>query len=106
MSDFRPDTMRIVDNADANRYEAYVDDKLAGFAEYIRTKNLIAFVHTEVEEDYEGQGIGGALVRTSLDAARAAGAPVLAVCPFYTAWIARHPEYGELVYTSRSRVRD
>jgi predicted GNAT family acetyltransferase len=106
MSDSRPDTMRIVDNADANRYEAYVDGKLAGFADYIRTKNLIAFVHTEVEEAYEGQGIGGALVRTSLDAARAAEAPVLAVCPFYTGWIARHPEYGELLYTNRSRVRD
>ncbi|MGJ6967713.1 GNAT family N-acetyltransferase [Streptosporangium sp. G11] len=106
MNDSRPPTMRIVDNADANRYEAYVDGELAGIAEYIRTKNLIAFVHTEVEGAYEGQGIGGALVRTSLDAARAAEAPVLAVCPFYTGWITRHPEYRALVYTNRSRVSD
>ncbi|MGW0877115.1 GNAT family N-acetyltransferase [Streptomyces sp. NPDC002755] len=106
MSDARPNSARIVDNVDANRYEAYVDGELAGIAEYIRTKNLIAFVHTEVEKAYEGQGIGGALARNSLDAARAAGTPVLAVCPFYAGWIARHPDYKSLVYTNRSRVTD
>jgi predicted GNAT family acetyltransferase len=106
MSESRSDPLRVVDNAEASRYEAYVDGQLAGIAEYIRTHNLIAFVHTEVDKAYEGRGIGGALARTSLDAARAAGSPVLAVCPFYTAWIARHPEYAPLLYTSRSRVSD
>ncbi|MFF2848038.1 GNAT family N-acetyltransferase [Streptomyces sp. NPDC058001] len=96
----------VIDAPDANRYEARFGDTLAGFAQYIRTAELIAFVHTEVDPAFEGQGVGGALVRTSLDAARAAGTQVLAVCPFYTAWIARHPEYQDLLYSKRSRVSD
>lgn len=96
----------ISDNREAKRYEARVDGKLAGFADYIRTQEVIAFVHTEVEPEYEGQGIGGALVRASLDEARRDGLAVLPTCPFYAGWIARHPDYQDVVYQSRSRVTD
>ncbi|GAA2853428.1 GNAT family N-acetyltransferase [Streptosporangium fragile] len=99
-------TVEVTDAPDAKRYEARLDGVLVGIAEYIRTHELIAFVHTEVEPAYEGRGIGGSLVRASLDAARADGLAVLPVCPFYTAWIARHPEYQPLVYTNKSRVTD
>ncbi|MFG2358720.1 GNAT family N-acetyltransferase [Streptomyces sp. NPDC048521] len=106
MSDSQTPAAQIVDNAEANRYEALIDGELAGFAEYIRTQRLIAFVHTEVHTGYEGQGIGAALVRSSLDEARAAGLAVLPVCPFYAGWIARHPEYKALVYSGKSKVSD
>ncbi|MFJ2743333.1 GNAT family N-acetyltransferase [Streptomyces sp. NPDC087440] len=98
----------VVDAREAGRYEARVDgaEKIAGIAQYIRTPELIAFVHTEVEPAHEGQGVGGTLVRVSLDAARAEGLRVLAVCPFYTAWLQRHPEYADLLYQSRSSVTD
>ncbi|MBG7702549.1 N-acetyltransferase [Streptomyces sp. MC1] len=106
MSDSQTPAVQIVDNAEANRYEARVGGQLAGIAEYIRTKRLIAFVHTEVNSRYEGQGIGAALVRSSLDEARAASLAVLPVCPFYAGWIARHPEYQALVYSGKSKVSD
>ncbi|MEU3186025.1 GNAT family N-acetyltransferase [Streptomyces sp. NPDC006923] len=96
----------VSDNPEAGRYEAYIDGTLAGVAQYIRTHELVAFVHTEVEPAFEGRGVGGSLVRTSLDAARAQGLAVLAVCPFYTGWIARHPDYQDLLYTKKSSVSD
>ncbi|MFF5408284.1 GNAT family N-acetyltransferase [Streptomyces misionensis] len=101
-------TVKVVDAPEAHRYEARVDDgpEVAGFAKYIRTAELIAFVHTEVGPAYEGQGIGSALARTSLDEARAAGLQVLATCPFYAGWIARHREYADLLYQNRSKVND
>ncbi|MCX5202915.1 N-acetyltransferase [Streptomyces sp. NBC_00237] len=100
--------VEIVDARESGRYEARVDgsDKVAGIAQYIRTPELIAFVHTEVEPANEGQGVGAALVRESLDTARAEGLRVLAVCPFYSGWIQRHPEYADLLYQSRSSVTD
>ncbi|MET9556681.1 GNAT family N-acetyltransferase [Streptomyces sp. NPDC006645] len=100
--------VEVNDAPGAKRYEARVDGEaeVAGVAEYIRTKELVAFVHTEVSTDYEGRGVGAALVRTSLDEARAANLRVLATCPFYSGWIARHPEYQDLLYQSRSRVSD
>lgn len=98
----------VIDVPEAKRYEARVDGeaKLAGIAEYIRTPELVAFVHTEVYPAYEGRGVGAALARAALDEARAAGLLVLPTCPFFAGWIARHPEYQDLVYQSRSRVSD
>jgi predicted GNAT family acetyltransferase len=101
-------TVEVADVPDERRYEARVDGEpaVAGFAQYIRTPELIAFVHTEVQPGHEGKGVGSALVRVSLDEARAAGLRVLATCPFYAAWIARHPEYADLLYQARSKVSD
>lgn len=99
-------TVDVQDDTAANRYEARVDGQLAGIAQYIRTPELIAFVHTEVQPAYEGQGVGAALVRRSLDDARRRGAAVLAVCPFYAGWISRHPAYRDLLYSEQSRVTD
>lgn len=98
----------VTDDPGANRYEARVggSEKAAGFAQYLRTHELIAFVHTEVDPAHEGQGIGAALVRESLDEARAAGLRVLAVCPFYSGYISRHPQYADLLYQNTSRVTD
>ncbi|MFJ8114197.1 GNAT family N-acetyltransferase [Streptomyces sp. NPDC096132] len=101
-------TVTVVDVPEARRYEARVEGKtgVAGFSEYIRTAELIAFVHTEVAPAHEGRGIGSALVRTSLDEARTAGLRVLATCPFYASWIDRHPDYADLLYQNRSNASD
>jgi predicted GNAT family acetyltransferase len=98
----------VTDNAAASRYEARLDGgpAVAGFAQYIRTHELIAFVHTEVDPSFEGRGVGSALARSALDAARADGQRVLAVCPFISGWISRHPAYADLLYQNRSRVSD
>ncbi|MFE7074018.1 GNAT family N-acetyltransferase [Streptomyces sp. NPDC057620] len=101
-------TVEVIDAPEAKRYEARVDgaSKVAGVAQYIRTTELVAFVHTEVEVAYEGAGVGSALARTALDEARAANLRVLATCPFFAGYINRHPEYQDLLYQSRSRVSD
>ncbi|MFH8366888.1 GNAT family N-acetyltransferase [Streptomyces sp. NPDC018031] len=99
-------TLMVSDAPKAQRFEARVDGVLAGFARYIRTPELIAFVHTEVEPAFEGQGIGSALARSALDDARAHRLEVLAVCPFISGWMARHPDYLSLAYKNRSRVTD
>lgn len=100
--------IEVSDAPEAKRYEARVDEasEVAGIAEYMRTTELVAFVHTEVAPEYEGRGVGSALVRAALDEARAAGLQVLPTCPFFAGWIARHPEYQDLVYRSRSKVSD
>lgn len=89
------------------RFEAVVDGRVAGRAEYILAGQLIIFSHTEVDSAFEGAGIGGALARHSLDEARRRGLVVMPICPFYQAWIGRHPEYRDLVYRPpASRVTD
>ncbi|MFB6593447.1 GNAT family N-acetyltransferase [Streptomyces diastaticus] len=101
-----PQTVDVRDDTTANRYEARVGDRLVGTARYLRTTGLIAFLHTEVEPEYEMRGVGGVLVRRSLDEAREQGAAVLAACPFYAGWISRHPAYRDLLHSERSRAAD
>ncbi|MFD3452704.1 GNAT family N-acetyltransferase [Streptomyces sp. NPDC058691] len=96
----------ITDSPETRRYEARVEGRLAGFSAYIRTPEMIAFLHTEVDPEFEGRGVGSALARQALDEARERGQSVLAACPFIAGWIAHHPEYQELEYTPRSVVSD
>lgn len=83
----------------AQRYELRVDGEIAGFAAYQTTTDLIVFTHTEIDPRFEGQGLGSALAQAAFDDVRAAGGRrVLPLCPFVRSWIARHPDYADLVY--------
>jgi hypothetical protein len=101
-----PDGLTVTDVPAAQRYEARADGDLAGYAAYLRGDALIAFVHTEVQDGYEGRGVGSALARAALDDARASGLEVLAICPFVDGWIGKHPEYEDLRYAPATKVTD
>jgi predicted GNAT family acetyltransferase len=98
MSDW-PDSADVVvaDNPEQQRYEVTADGALAGFAQYRARPGLIAFIHTEIDDAFEGRGLGGRLVSFALDDARRQGLEVLPFCPFVNAYIERHPEYVDLV---------
>ncbi len=92
---------RVVDHAEAHRFEVRVDGAVAGYAEYRRRGGAVAFTHTVVDEAYEGRGLASVLARGALDAVREEGSAVLPFCPFIRSWIQRHPEYTELVPAAR-----
>ena len=88
----------VTDNAAESQYEARVGDSLAGMAQYMRSAEVIAFTHTEVDLAYEGRGVASALARAALDEARAQGLKVVPVCPFFASYLRKHPEYEDLVH--------
>ena len=88
---------RVVDNPEAHRFEVLVDGKVAGLSEYRRRGPSVAFLHTVVDEEFEGRGLGSTLARGALDAVREEGASVLPFCPFIRSYIQRHPAYADLV---------
>ena len=88
----------VQDNPDLTRYEVFENGELAGFSEYTRSDGAIALKHTEVDDRFEGRGIGSALARGVLDAARSDGLAVLPYCPFMAGYIRGHrADYVELV---------
>ena len=87
----------VTDNPDESRYELYDGDTLAGTAAYRLHGDTIIFTHTEVDDEYEGQGAGSQLARQALDDSRAHGRRVVARCPFISQWIERHPDYADLL---------
>ena len=84
-------------NESKNRFEVKLEDGLFALAEYRRKDNKIYFTHTEVPDDYEGQGVGSALVEYALDYARREKLGVVPWCPFFKSYIERHEEYQDLV---------
>jgi predicted GNAT family acetyltransferase len=93
-------SVRVVDNPDKNRYEAYVGDELAGFVTYRARPGVVVLVHTQVDDAFEGRGVGGRLAAGALDDLRARGVKVEAWCPFIVRYIQRHPEFSDLVARS------
>jgi uncharacterized protein len=91
----------VTDNRGQSRYEIVVDGEVAGFISYQRSKGDVAFMHTEVDDAYEGQGIGGKLVAAALDMVREEGGHVLPFCPFTRSYIEKHPDYLDLVPEDR-----
>jgi predicted GNAT family acetyltransferase len=85
------------DNADLHRYEITDGDELGAFTEYELHGTVADFVHTETLSGHEGRGLGTTLVRAALDDARRRGWQVRPFCPFVRAFIAKHPDYVELV---------
>lgn len=89
--------MDLRDDPDNHRYLAEIDGAQAGVAVYHVRGGRYVFVHTEVGDDYEGQGVGSALASFALDDVRSKGAKVVPLCPFIAGYIDRHPEYADLV---------
>jgi predicted GNAT family acetyltransferase len=88
---------KVVDNAQSGQFEILVDGLVAGFAEYQRNGSTVVFTHTEIDLQFEGQGLGSILAAAALDAARRQGLSVLPFCPFIRGYIERHPDYLDLV---------
>jgi predicted GNAT family acetyltransferase len=89
--------IEVRDERAAERYAITVGGEPAGFAQYRDRGPALAFVHTEIDDRFEGQGLGGRLVSAALDDVRSRGLAVLPLCPFVRGYIARHHEYLDLV---------
>jgi hypothetical protein len=89
--------MTVADRPGAQRYELLVDGEPSGFMTYRLDGDVIAMLHTEVDPEREGRGLGSELVAHALDDARARGLRVRPVCSFVVDYIRRHPDYSDLL---------
>jgi uncharacterized protein len=83
-------------NAVADRFEAGVEPNLAMIV-YRLKSGAVDLVHTEVPEQYQGQGLAGKLATAALGWARESGLKVIPSCPYVRDYIGKHPEYADLV---------
>ena len=96
-------TTEVVDRPEAHRFEVLADGELAGYVDYQLSPGEILLSHTEIDEAYEGKGLGSVLVRHALDDARERGLAVLPLCPFVRGWIGKHEDYLDLVPVNARR---
>jgi len=97
MTSANESSIRVVDEASRQRYEARLGNDVVGFTEYRSVRGRRILFHTEVDPSIEGRGVGSRLVSGALDDIRARGLTLTVKCPFVAAFLERHPEYRDLL---------
>jgi uncharacterized protein len=87
----------VVNNERESRFEASSLEGLAYLTYREMRDGTLLLIHTEVPAELAGRGLASRLARTALNLARDRGVKVIVRCPFVTEYIARHPEYLDLV---------
>jgi hypothetical protein len=81
---------QVTDDQAGSRFELDVDGQVA-MLRYRRNGGRLVLVHTEVPEQLEGRGLGGALVSAAIATAKRDGLTLVPLCPFARGWLERHP---------------
>lgn len=93
--------VNVARNPGRQRYEASVGETtVAGFIDYQEAPEMVVLAHTEVDQTFEGRGVGSALARAALDDIRERGLKALVVCPYIIGWLRNHPEYRDLLFNA------
>lgn len=90
------DDMKVVNNTASSRFEIPLNGQMA-VLDYQLYPGGIAFTHTGVPPQWQNRGLGGKLVQTGLEYARAEDLKVRPLCSFAAHYIREHPEYQDLV---------
>lgn len=88
------------DNPAAARYELPTEAGLAFIDYAVRSggpHTVRVLLHAEVPAALRGRGVGAQLTGETLELIRAAGERVIPRCSYVVQYIARHPQYQDLV---------
>ncbi|WP_395943430.1 GNAT family N-acetyltransferase [Brevundimonas sp.] len=87
----------IRNNVEQSRYELSIDGDVAVVTYNLSEPNLM-ITETLVPERLEGRGIASRLAKHVIADARERGLLILPVCPFFSAYLKKHPEHAEAVH--------
>ncbi|HST91256.1 MAG TPA: GNAT family N-acetyltransferase [Brevundimonas sp.] len=93
----------ITHNEDAHRYELLVGDEVAVVTYNLSGQNLM-ITETLVPEALEGQGIASRLAMHVIADVRERGLLILPVCPFFSAYLRKHPENADVVHPTYRQI--
>jgi len=86
----------IRDNTALSRFELDAGGVTA-VVNYKLADGVITLLHTETPPQARGHGAASQLIQGVLEAARARGLKVVPRCSFVRAYLAKHPEFHDLV---------
>lgn len=96
MTELDPD---IRDDREARRYELTIDG-LTSVVMYNEAGGGLMITETIVPPALEGRGIASRMARHVLEDIRRRGLVVLPTCPFFAAYLKKHPEWTGVVHPS------
>ncbi len=79
-------------------FEAFIDGNRAGLMTYTWAgEERFIIDHTEVEEAYNGKGVGKEMLLAAVDFARKNGKIIIPLCPFAKATFQKHEELQDVL---------
>lgn len=82
----------------SDRFEITAESgEVAGFTQFVDTDGQRIFFHTEIGEQFGGQGLAGKVVAEALAATRDDGLRIVPVCPFVKKYVQKHDEFADIV---------
>lgn len=85
-------------NEKNGNFEAFIDGKHAGLMTYTWAgEERFIIDHTEVEEAYNGKGVGKEMLLAAVDFARKNGKTIIPLCPFAKATFQKHEELQDVL---------
>ena len=90
--------IQIVDNPEHSRVEGRTEDgRLAGFSQYYVRDGALVFFHTEVDDAFEGHGVGSQIAEGVVEFARDRGVKIVPQCDFIRGYLTKHPEAHDVL---------
>lgn len=93
--EINPDKIEVTHNPAENRFEAWVEGKLAKL-DYTENGNTIMMTHVGVPVEFRGQGLAAVITRAALEYAKSKSLRVIPICPYVVSYLRRNPQYMEL----------
>lgn len=82
-------------------FSARYEEQSAGVLQYEwKDENTFDIVHTEVDDTFEGKGIGTDLVKSAVEFARKEGKKIEASCPFAKSVLEENDSYKDIYKTN------
>jgi len=81
----------------ANAIRIKVDDKNYAYVKFHIEGKKIFLDSTYTPEEHRGKGVGGELMKASMDYAEKNGLFIVPVCAFATEYFKKHPQYDRLL---------
>jgi uncharacterized protein len=94
--EFAVDQVEVKHNEAVHRFEAEIHG-LKAVVVYKIIPGLMLIQHTEVPPVLEGRGLAARLTRVALEFARSKGLQVVPACSYTASFMAKHPEYNDLL---------
>ncbi|TPK87284.1 N-acetyltransferase [Mesorhizobium sp. B2-4-13] len=88
---------KVTENIQQHRFELPITGQAFAVAYYTLQDGKVALIHTEVPSEFSRQGIASRLAQGTFELIRKTGRKAVLKCPFMSGFVARHPEYTDVV---------
>jgi predicted GNAT family acetyltransferase len=90
-------SISVEDVPERRLYEVRLDGERAGELGYRDAGDVRTFVHTEVDQRFQGQGVASALVRAAVEDVLDRGLTLVPLCPYVVSWLEKHADVAQRV---------